>query len=436
MFRQHEDVIARFEDAWRAGRRPVIDAFLREEAAREPASGVRTLAIELVKVDLEYRWRTAQSRGRRTALKLEAYAGRLPVLGPSARLPLDLISEEYRVRRRFGDAPQIQEYFARFGHSRAELASALGAVDRELTAEGLPVATPVGRAPRLIRHAVDPQGPLYYGDFVLKRQIGSGGLSRVYAGVQLSLQKEVALKVLRRRYWNSSDATGSFLREAPIVAQLPPEGIVGIHGLGRLPRGGYFMVMDLVDGLDLRARRNAEEVAPAQAAAWVAAAAELVGRVHAAGFVHGDLKPGNVLVEYGGRVLLTDFGFARALGASAIARPADVLGGTPAFLAPEMASDSSLPATRAIDVFGLGSILFWLLSGRAVHEECGLSELQRSLARSTWDARVRERIPASAPSGLVELCSQCLDRHPGDRPSIEEVARQCRAFMSTFAAGA
>lgn len=426
MLPHHEDAIDRFENAWRSGCRPAIASVLRDAAAGATQSEQRELAIELVKVDLEYRWRGAQARGRRTALKLEAFAGRLPILGPPAQLPLDLIAEEYRVRRRFGDAPEVQEYFARFTHPRAELAASLEAVDRELAEEGLPVAFPVGRAPRLIRHAVDPQAPLYHGDFVLKRQIGSGGLCRVYAGLQLSLGKEVAIKVLRRRYWNSGDAVGCFLREAQIVAQLPPDGIVGIHGLGRLPLGGYFMLMDLVDGQDLRARRNAGEIRPDQAAEWVAAAAEIVRRVHAAGFVHGDLKPANILVEYGGRVLLSDFGFAFAPGAADSRQRGEVIGGTPAFLAPELASGTHIQTGPAIDVFGLGGILFWLLTGQVVHAESGTDQVLASLARPSWDARVQERMPASIPVGLVELCRRCLARNPVDRPGLDDVVRLCR----------
>ncbi|MEX2026200.1 MAG: hypothetical protein WEH44_02850, partial [Pirellulaceae bacterium] len=237
MLPKHEDAIARLENAWRSGRKPAIAAILRDAVEAGTESDLRELAIELVKVDLEYRWRAAQARGRRSALKLEAYAGRLPVLGPVAQLPLDLIAEEYRVRRRFGDSPEAQEYFARFAHPRSELASALETVDRELDEEGLPVAVPAPRIPAA-----------GYGDFVLKRQIGSGGMCRVYAGLQLSLNKEVAIKVLRRRYWNSADAVSAFVREARIVARLTAKGIVGIHSVGPLPRGGCFMVMDLVDG--------------------------------------------------------------------------------------------------------------------------------------------------------------------------------------------
>ena len=426
MLPHFENVIDRFEIAWRAGRRPALTKFLGQWSAGASEAEMWTLASELVKVDLEYRWRAAQAAGHTAALRLEVYARRLPLLGPAAQLPLDLIAEEYRVRRRFGDAPVHQEYFARFTHRRADLAAALEAVDRELAEEGWLVAELPSRATKLVRRAIDPDAPLYHGDFVLKRQIGSGGLCRVYAGVQRSLSKEVAIKVLRRRYWNSADAVGCFLREARIVGQLPPKGIVAIHGLGRLPRGGYFMVMDLVDGLDLRARRNAAKISPAQAAQWVAAAAQVVQRVHAAGFVHADLKPANILVDYGGQVLLTDFGFARELGACAAPQRAEILGGTPAFLVPELAASAHPPAIPAIDVFGLGGILFWLLTGRAVHEESEAGELLASLALPSWDAKVGERILEPVPSGLVDLCRECLARNPDDRPELSELLTRCR----------
>ncbi len=423
-----EVAVARFEEAWRAGRKPAIAAVLRDAAAGAPASTQRSLAIELVKVDLEYRWRAARERDRRTALRLEAYAGRLPILGPLAQLPLDLIAEEYRVRRRFGDAPDVQEYFARFTHPRAELETTLEAVDRELAEEGLPVALPIQRAPRLLRRAVDPQAPLFYGDYVLKRHIGTGGLCRVYAGLQLSLCKEVAIKVLRRKFWNSAEAVGRFLREAQIVAQLPPAGIVGIHGLGRLRQGGYFMVMDLVDGQDLRARRDAGEIPLPQVIDWVADAGEIVGRIHSAGYLHGDLKPANILVEYAGGVRLTDFGFSWALGPANIPQPDWGVGGTPAFLAPELATDDRPQSGQAIDIFGLGSVLFWLVTGRAVHEENDTDRLLTSLSMPTWAAHVRERMPASVPADLVELCRLCLARNPGDRPALVQFVEQCRCI--------
>jgi eukaryotic-like serine/threonine-protein kinase len=361
------------------------------------------------------------------ALRLEAYAGRLPILGPPAQVPLDLIAEEYRVRRRFGDAPDVQEYFARFTHPRSELAAALDAVNRELNEEREPLAPPIARASRRLRHAVDPQAPLFYGDYVLKRQIGSGGLCRVYAGVQLSLRKEVALKVLLRSFWNSAEAVNRFLREAQIVAQLPPDGIVGIHGLGRLPRGGYFMVMDLVDGQDLRAWRNAGAVPPAQAARWVAALAEVLGRVHAAGFVHGDLKPANIL----------DFGFSRAMGSVDSPRYRGEVGGTPAYLAPELAAQSQPQTGPTIDIFGLGGVLLWLLSGRAVHEESNTNLVLTALAQPTWDAQVPARMPTSTPTDLVKLCHRCLARNPDDRPSLGEIIKECRAYtVPPDAAGA
>ncbi|HUE69305.1 MAG TPA: hypothetical protein VMP01_00290 [Pirellulaceae bacterium] len=104
--------------------------------------------------------------------------------------------------------------------------------------------------------------------------------------------------------------------------------------------------------------------------------------------------------------------------------------GTPAFLAPEVATETQTASGPAIDVFGLGSVLLWLLTGRTVHEEARSDLLLTALAQSTWNARVESRMPALTPVGLVELCRRCLNWTPDDRPSLEELIKQCRRFAS------
>jgi tRNA A-37 threonylcarbamoyl transferase component Bud32 len=424
-----EAVIDRFEEEWRSGGRPSLTAALASAAGQCDSRAMRELALELVKIDLEYRWKAARAAGRPAALRLEGYARRMPLLGASERLPLDLVAEEYRVRKRWGDAPPASEYFARFVHPRREIIAALDRVDSELAREASPLAAP--RPPRVsARHAGDPAAPLDISDFVLKRQLGAGGLARVYAGLQISLGKEVAIKVLRRRFWNDSAAVARFLREAQIVAQLPREGIVQVHGLGRLPPGGFFMVLDLIDGRDLRAVRKQTEVSMADALRWTVAAAEIVNRVHQSGFVHGDVKPANLLLEYSGRLVLTDFGFAEPISAlPASSRPAAPLVGTPAFLAPEIALAE--PPRPPTDIFGLGAVLFWLLTGRTVHEARSLDAVLGELARSEWDAQVKASLGHYVPPPVRQLCAACLARRPEDRPATaHDLVTQLRACLT------
>ena len=425
-----ENAVARFEAAWQAGHKPRIVEFVRNVGAGAPPQEFRELVIELVKIDLEYRWKAAHAAGRQSALRLEAYCRRLPYLGPSERLPLDLITEEYRVRRRFGDAPKPQEYVARFILPRAALLAALDEVDRDLDREHLPVMQPRAADRRPVRPA-DAAAPLSFGDYVLKRQIGAGGMCRVYAGVNRRQPKEVAIKVLRRRWWNAAVAVDRFLREAQIVGQLPREGIVGIHGVGQLPYGGYFLEMELIDGLDLRARQEGGEVSVMQALSWVADTAELVQRVHDAGYIHGDLKPANILVEHTGGVVLTDFGFSQQLVAADAVEERELCG-TPGFMAPEQVRDPRLVGPRA-DVYGLGAVLFWLLTGRPVHDGQTADEILRNLADKAYRPEIIGRIPASITDQVRDMCCRCLANEIDARPaSAAALGAELRRFAQEF----
>lgn len=425
-----ETAITHFEDHWQAGHKPDIAQFFKADDDLTH-SARRDLVIELVKVDLEYRWKAARSQGRKSALRLEAYARRLPILGSPAQLPLHLIAEEYRVRRRFGDGPGLHEYVARFTHARSDITAALEDVDRELVAERLALASPAKRTPRRHRSPIDPQAPLLFGDYILQRQIGSGGICRVYGGVQLSLAKEVAIKVLRRRFWNSAEVVDHFFQEAQVVAHLRLPGIVRTHGVGTLPGGGYFMAMDLVDGQDLHSRRKVGEPPLCHVIKWIAATAEIVDLVHARGYVHGDLKPANILLEHSGGVLLTDFGFAGPLENSVYQLPIRAVGGTPAFVPPELMREAETKPERAMDVFGLGGALFYLLTGRAVHEQPMTAARSATLSEGEWKAYVSTRLPGTIPRLLEETCCACLALDPLARPNVAELIRRLETLGAT-----
>src|SRR5262249_43520601 len=149
-----------------------------------------------------------------------------------------------------------------------------------------------------------------------------------------------------------------FLEEAAILGRLRHPGIVAVRGLGRLPDGGHFLVMGLVEGGDLARRLAAGPIDVADAIRWTAEAADAIEHAHQQGVIHCDLKPSNLLLGNDGRVRVTDFGLARTLTASRHA------GGTPGFMAPEQRDAGGEVSVRA-DVYGLGAVLFALLTGRA-----------------------------------------------------------------------
>lgn len=207
------------------------------------------------------------------------------------------------------------------------------------------------------QRATAPRGPtIEETDLVLHEMIGAGGVGKVYRATRRSTGETVAAKFLRRRIAGSPFILERFDEEARVLAELRHPGIVRIHGTGRSRGGQPFLVTDWHAGGDLDAHLG--RCTPEQAVTWTLAIADAIGAAHTHGIVHCDLKPANVLLGENGPVVV-DFGHA--------VRPAVAprsLGGTLAYLAPELRDDPSAPVDVRCDVYGLGAILFALLTDR------------------------------------------------------------------------
>jgi tRNA A-37 threonylcarbamoyl transferase component Bud32 len=211
---------------------------------------------------------------------------------------------------------------------------------------------------RRLRDAPPPpeEGLLAYGDVVLRRQLGQGGMGKVYRATWRGSEVPVAVKLLRKPLRGHEAAAARFREEAALLARLRHPGIVAVHGVGLLPDGGHFLVMDLVEGSDL-ARRPRPPVA--EALRWVAEAADAVEYAHRAGVIHCDLKPSNLLLGGDGHVRVSDFGLARSLAGGDTSH-----GGTTGFMAPEQLDPAGTVSPRT-DVYGLGAVLRALLPERS-----------------------------------------------------------------------
>lgn len=196
---------------------------------------------------------------------------------------------------------------------------------------------------------------------LLAAQIGSGGMAHVYKAEDLALGRIVAVKVLRESLTADPEFLARFQREARAAASLSHPNIVTVHDVGQ-DRGRYYIVMEYVDGQNLKELIRKEAPFPIERALDLAVQiCAGVGYAHRAGIVHCDVKPQNVLVTPDGRAKVTDFGIARALSSATIPL-SETVWGTPHYFAPEQAAGR--PPTPASDVYAIGVILYEMLTGR------------------------------------------------------------------------
>lgn len=267
------------------------------------------------------------------------------------------------------------------------------------------------------------------GDFVLEEEIGRGGMGVVYRAWQESLQREVAVKLLRDSALAEPSLLERFRAEALAAAALQHPGIVRVHGSGEAD-GVFFYAMDYVEGRSLaEVVRDGGPLEPKRAAALAAEVADAMQHAHDMGVVHRDLKPSNVLVDAQGRARVLDFGLARREGSESLTVSGDVLG-TPGYMSPEQAEGNrAASGAPAVDVFGVGAVLYFMLTGRAPFTGDSASEVLRRAADGV--VTPPRTVNGQTPRALETVCLKCLRRAPGERyASAGEVAADLRRFLA------
>src|SRR5881396_2409318 len=201
-----------------------------------------------------------------------------------------------------------------------------------------------------------------FGDYELLEVIGRGGQGVVYRARQKSLNRTVALKIIGLGHWATEAHLKRFRREAEAAASLEHPGIVPIHEVGERDGSCYFS-MGFIEGDQLDAVVRREPMSVRRAAELIAKVARTVHYAHEHHILHRDIKPGNILLDRQGEPHLTDFGRGRLVETeSTVTRTLEVLG-TPSYMAPEQAVGNNAQVTSATDVYGLGAVLYKLLTG-------------------------------------------------------------------------
>jgi serine/threonine protein kinase len=241
--------------------------------------------------------------------------------------------------------------------------------------------------------------------FELESEIGRGGMGVVYRARQPHLGRTVALKLLRAEDAAIADR---LLAEARAAARLDHPGIVPIFETGRAG-GRLYLAMALVDGPTL-AKQGRQP--PRTAARIVRDAALAVQHAHEQGVIHRDLKPGNILLTSDGAPKVTDFGLAKRSGEATLSHDGQVLG-TPAYMPPEFAAGAAVHAGPAADVYGLGAVLYFLLTGRAPFTgDTPLDTIRRVMDDDPVPPRTIDR---GIHRSIEVVCLHCLEKEPAHR---------------------
>jgi WD40 repeat protein len=234
----------------------------------------------------------------------------------------------------------------------------------------------------------------------------------VYKARQRSLSRLVALKVVRAGEWSSEAERQRFRNEAEIVAQLDHPHIIPVHEVGESACHVYFS-MKLVEGGSLGEHLPRYAADPRAAVRLLAEVARAVHHAHQRGVLHRDLKPSNILLDAEGRSHVTDFGLAKRIEGDSGLTQSGALVGTPSYMAPEQASGAKAAVTMATDVYGLGAVLYALLTGRPPFQADTVLDTLL-LARERAPVLPRALNPR-VDHDLETICLKCLEKDPPRR---------------------
>jgi serine/threonine-protein kinase len=340
---------------------------------------------------------------------------------------LERVIADYRAAADTGTPPDREALLA----AQPDLAEDLRSFFREYDRVGR--LTSPGTTTAMTNAPAEPDLPpgtfiRYFGDYGLLKELGRGGMGVVYKARQISLNRLVAVKMLKSDILASEDELRRFQNEAEAVAQLDHPHIVPIFEVGQHEGHRYFS-MKLIGGDNLGKKLADYAADPKAVARLVAAVAEAVHHAHQRGILHRDLKPANILLDDRGQPHVSDFGLAKRVEGDSTLSESGAILGTPEYMAPEQASGRRGAVTTATDVHGLGAVLYALSTGRAPFRGGSVMDILQA---------VRERAPEpptrlnrNVPRDLEIICLKCLEKDPARRyASAQALADDLRRYLA------
>jgi serine/threonine-protein kinase len=319
-----------------------------------------------------------------------------------------------------GQMPDQQELLARHPELAADLRAFFSGQQK----------IQAGMAP--LRGVLEPESSppflrRFFGDYELLKEIGHGGMGIVYAARQSRPKRIVALKMIRAGQLASPEDVRRFRSEAEIAATLDHPNIVPIYEVGERD-GQHYFTMKRIQGGSLSKHLRLFTSSPRASARLVAKVARAVHHAHQRGILHRDLKPANILLDARGRPHVTDFGLAKRVEGGTVLTQTGVLVGTISNMAPEQAAGKK-QLTTAVDVYGVGTILYELLTGLLPFSAPTLVETLRLVLdkEPPRPATLNPRLDRD----LETICLKCLEKDPVKRyASAEALAEDLEYWLA------
>lgn len=258
------------------------------------------------------------------------------------------------------------------------------------------------------------------GDYQVLRRLGRGGMADVYVALHETLDRQVALKVLRRQLAADNEYVERFRREARAAAKLSHPNIVQVYEVGRAA-GHHYIAQELIDGPNLKQQVDGQgPLAVEEAAAVMRAVTSALAAAHQAGITHRDIKPENILRSQAGEIKVADFGLAR-VGTSADLTQAGLTMGTPRYMSPEQVQGKGVDARS--DLYSFGCTLYFLLCGRPPFEAEDPLAVAVQHMHDTPPPLERLRTASDLPDWMLAAIKRMMNKNPADRfASASELA--------------
>ncbi|MFH1421643.1 MAG: protein kinase, partial [Planctomycetota bacterium] len=254
----------------------------------------------------------------------------------------------------------------------------------------------------------------WFGNYQIIEQIARGGMGIIYKARQKDLDRIVALKVLIAGEAAAQEAIDRFYLEAKSVAKMRHSNIVPVHEVG-IHQGKHFFTMDFIHGQSLRNIITTEKPTLHKSLELIKKIASALHYAHEHGVVHRDIKPENVIVDEMGEPQVTDFGLAKDVELDTHLTRANVIMGTPAYMAPEQARGERDKIDRCSDIYSLGSVMYELITGQPVFEYKGHMGLNALLKLIAAEPILPRKINNRIPKDIDTICMKALEKEPSRR---------------------